>query len=402
MEPVNMLLVGCGMMGARHLRGYAELETAMPGTLRLAAVCDMRQDLADKVAAEAEQILGYKPKVYTSLAAALAAEPGLQAADIVTDHRSHDQLVLPLFEKGVNVICEKPFALTVARGQRMVQAAKKAGCILAEAENNRRDPMSRLAKACLDAGLIGKPNFVLQVQVHRGGGISATAWRHRLASAGLLLDGPMHVSYMLDYLFGPMEGVCAQTQLVQNVRQGKDFYGNEVRVDVDAEDVFAAILQFKNGMQGSWTCHLASSGEGMNKRLIVGSEGTLAFPSERSGGCPVVQRGQDILTGDALVAQLPNYQLNEVETKLFGERPSGYTLKGVETDRKLQAAIMHDFAEAIRTGRPVESDGVTGVRSLAYMYAIMESGLSGQPVTIEQVLSGQVHAYQDKVEMARP
>ena len=57
-DAVNLLLVGCGIMGARHLRGYAELERARPGTLRLRAVCDLREEAAERVATEAEARLG--------------------------------------------------------------------------------------------------------------------------------------------------------------------------------------------------------------------------------------------------------------------------------------------------------------------------------------------------------
>ena len=67
MEPIRFLLVGCGMMGARHARGLAELERTTPGKVRLAAVCDMRQDIAEKVAAEAQQLFGARPQVFTDL-----------------------------------------------------------------------------------------------------------------------------------------------------------------------------------------------------------------------------------------------------------------------------------------------------------------------------------------------
>ena len=36
MEPLNLILVGCGMMGKRHLRGYAELERVRGGLGALA------------------------------------------------------------------------------------------------------------------------------------------------------------------------------------------------------------------------------------------------------------------------------------------------------------------------------------------------------------------------------
>jgi len=401
MEPVNLLLVGCGMMGARHVRSLAELEQAAPGTVRLLAVCDMREQAAGNVAAEAEELLGLKPNVFTDVTRALAAEPSLQAADVVTDPRSHDELVIALLEAGLDVICEKPLALTVARGHRMIGAAQRTERVLATAENNRRDPMNRLAKACLEGGLIGAPNFVLQVAIGPGDNIIATAWRHRLAAGGVLLDVPVHLGYILEYLLGPLQSVSAQAQLVQSERGGEEYDGKAVEVKVDAEDCFSAVLQFEGGVQGHWTSHFASTGETMFKRLVLGSEGTLNLPGDRLGRPVEVHRGSEVLTGEALLAELPDYHLNEIETRLFGERPASYSLDGAATDRKLLAAELYDFVDAIRNNRPPEVDGTTGLRSVAIIYAILESALSHKTVTVEEVLEGSLHAYQDLVEAAK-
>ena len=127
MEPVNTVLVGCGMMGARHVRGMAELERTLPGTLRLVAVCDLNEDYAQKVAQEAEDLMGLRPQVFTDLGQALAGDAGIQAADLVTDPRSHDGLVVALMEAGVHVLCEKPFGLTIQRCQRMVDPPSARG-----------------------------------------------------------------------------------------------------------------------------------------------------------------------------------------------------------------------------------------------------------------------------------
>ncbi len=261
--------------------------------------------------------------------------------------------------------------------------------------------MNRLAKACLEAGLIGAPNFALQLQISPGSRIVATAWRHRLAMGGVLLDVAIHTGYVLEYLLGPIESVCARAQIVQSARAGKDVYGNQVQVQVDSEDCFSAVLEFTAGVQGHWTAHFASPGETQFKRLIIGSEGTLNSPADRSGMPVEVQRGNEVLQGEELVAAVPHYHLNEIETRLFGERPAGYHVEGPVTDRRLIAAEMHDFVAAIRNGGSPEADGAAGLRSLAIIYAILESAFSQRPVTVEEVLAGCVHAYQDRVAAAQ-
>ena len=102
-KPVDLLLVGCGVMGARHLRGYSELERTRPGSLRLRAVCDPRAEAAERVAAEAEALLGCRPRCFATAEHVLAAEPGIEAADVATEPSSHPEVVIPLLEAGLHV-----------------------------------------------------------------------------------------------------------------------------------------------------------------------------------------------------------------------------------------------------------------------------------------------------------
>ncbi len=401
MATLNLLLVGCGMMGARHVRGLGELARVAPGTLRLAAVCDLREEMAQAVADEAAQVLGERPVVFTDLDRALAEAPDLDVADVVTDPRSHDAIAATLFEAGLHVMCEKPLALTVARGRRMIEAAGRAGRVLATAENNRRDPMLRLARAALDAGVIGAPNFALDLSILPGDRITATAWRHRRAQGGMLLDVAVHRGYALEALMGPILKVCGRAQLVQSERAGDEWDGSRVEVEVDSEDCFTAAIGFESGAAGQWTAHFASAGETMGHRLILGADGTMSVPGERSGQPPRVQRGSDALGPEELVAAVPNWRLSEIEARLFGdERPASYSFESAATDRKLIAAELHDFAAAVRTGRAPEADGAVGLRSVALLAAVLESSVAGRPVTIDKVLAGELHGWQDTLEAA--
>ncbi len=398
-DPLCMLLVGCGMMGARHVRGLAELDAVAPGAVRLAAVCDLRRDSAEAVADEAADLLGHRPAVFTDLGAALADVSALDAADVVTEPRSHDEVTVTLLDVGLHVICEKPLALTVARAQRMVGAAESHGRVLAAAENNRRDPMLRLAQAALRAGVIGRLNFALDLTIARGDHIIGTAWRHRRAQGGVLLDVAVHRGYALECLMGPVSSLAGQAQQVQAERSGSEYDGTQAHVEVDSEDCFTAALEFESGAQGQWTAHFASAGETMSHRLIMGAEGTMAVPGERSGRPPRVRRGEDELPPEALVEAMPDWALSEMEARLFGsERPWSYSLTSAETDRKLIAAEMHDFAQAVRTGRPPEADGIAGLRSVALVASVLESAAAGRAVRVDEVLSGEVHAWQDTLE----
>jgi predicted dehydrogenase len=160
------------------------------------------------------------------------------------------------------------------------------------------------------------------------------------------------------------------------------------------------VLQFASGAHGHWTLHFSSAGETMFKRLILGSGGTLDLPSDRSGRSLQLRRGEKTLSDEQLLGELPNYKLNAIESALFGERAASFDLEGPVTDRKLIAAEMHAFAEAIREKSIPESSGAMGLRSVAIIHAILESALAERPVTVAEVLDGSLHAYQDAVEAA--
>jgi len=402
MEPLNMMLVGCGMMGARHLRGYGELERTRPGSVRLRAVCDPQTDLAGSVAAEAEELLGYRPAVCASTEEALAKEPGIEAADVVTGNRSHDAIAVPLFEAGLHVLMEKPLGLTVARGRAIIEAAKSASRILATAENNRRDPMNRLMRHVCQSGLIGEPNFVLQTSVSANRRVVATQWRHSMAYGGLALDVGIHQGYMLEMILGPIDTVYASSQQVLSEREWQTADGKTELVPVESDDVFSAALSFESGVQGTWVFHFAAAGGGVWQRHVYGDGGTAEGPSDRSGAAVRVRLGSEVLEGDAVVEKLPDFQLNEIETKLFGERPGSYSFESPVTDRKLIAAEVADFVDAVRDDREPEVPGELGLRSVAIIYALLESAASGQPVKLADVLSGAVSDVQNQVEQAQP
>ncbi|HEU5314563.1 MAG TPA: hypothetical protein VFX49_00510, partial [Chloroflexota bacterium] len=82
MERVKYAAVGCGGMGRRHLNGAAALKQSSQYNLELIAVCDLNQENANYLADEAEQLLGARPKVFSSIEQMARDVPDLRAADV--------------------------------------------------------------------------------------------------------------------------------------------------------------------------------------------------------------------------------------------------------------------------------------------------------------------------------
>lgn len=188
----RLVLAGCGGMGRRHLRSYRVLGEAEPGRAELAAVVDPELERAEFVAAEAERLLGRRPAAFGSLEQAAAAVPELDVADIVAAPSAHHRLTQAAAAAGMHVLCEKPMAPTVAACRAMQRAAAQAGRVLSVAENYRRDPLSRLARALVAGGAIGELRSLLDLSGSGGNRGHAGAWRYRRAEGGPILEAGVH------------------------------------------------------------------------------------------------------------------------------------------------------------------------------------------------------------------
>jgi predicted dehydrogenase len=83
------------------------------------------------------------PHAFASLDAMLA-ECELDVLSIASPPFDHRASVLAALDRGLNVLCEKPFALNVAEAEEMVAAAARAGTVTALAHEFRYTP-SRMA-----------------------------------------------------------------------------------------------------------------------------------------------------------------------------------------------------------------------------------------------------------------
>jgi len=71
--------------------------------------------------------------------------------DITTTPKHHHTIAIEALKHGWHVMVEKPMGLTVRACNLMRKAAEQSDRIFSVAENYRRDPINRLAKALLEA-----------------------------------------------------------------------------------------------------------------------------------------------------------------------------------------------------------------------------------------------------------
>jgi predicted dehydrogenase len=411
-ERVRLAIVGCGGMGRRHLAGLAELARSEHNTVELVAVCDLNQQNAEDLADEAKALLGNRPAVFTDAARMLREVDGLEAADCTTDTGSHHRVAADLLDLGLHTLCEKPLALTIRGCDQIIAAANRSGKILSVAENYRRDPINRLVRALLDDGAIGDRQFIMETGVRGRDTLFITPWRHQKLTGALTLDAGVHNADILQYYFGDAASAYGQVRLYEKTRVRRDtagpggFYEKWAAnlpdtVEATGEDAMFGLITFANGALGQWVDHYAGHGEAFVHRRVFGARGSIAAPGDRNGRPVrlVLDDGTD-LADERVLDYAPSYRLEPAAASLFGgERLWTYDFDFPTTDRKIIALELHELAACIRSGTTPEVDGVMGKRDVALVYALFESHAAGRPVTIAEVETSAVEAYQREIDV---
>ncbi len=153
-KKVRIGFAGVGNMGqAAHLKNYVTIPDC-----EVVAICELRRDLREKVAAR----YGI-PRTYESIEAMVAAG-GFDAIVAAQPFWRHGTLMPALLKAGVPVFTEKPLAASVDAGEAILKALAEAGTWHMLGYHKRSDPATMYAKAEIDrlkqTGELGAMSYV--------------------------------------------------------------------------------------------------------------------------------------------------------------------------------------------------------------------------------------------------
>ena len=411
-ERLSIALIGCGGMGRRHLRGMAHLAKSSSANVELVAVCDINLDNAQFAASEAESLLGRRPRVYGDIARmATELRDDLQAASVTTEVASHHRVAVACLEAGLHVLCEKPLGLTIRACNVISEAAATAGRIVSVAENYRRDPINRLARALIRDGAIGDPRLMIETHIGGRDRIAITPWRHMKNTGTIAVDSGIHYADILRFYMGEAHTVFGETRIHEKVRYNTGsagpggFYARwsadfPEQIVPTGEDALYAHVMFENGSVGVWIDDSAGHGQPQRARQVFGSRGSLECPGDRNGRPNVVHLDDGTAIDDARILELaPSYRLDPLAAELFGgERIWAYNLEFNDTDSRLLALEYYELGKCVASGEQPEVTLEEGRRDLALTYSAFESGVLGRAVTLGEVLSSEADQYQREID----
>lgn len=201
---VRIGIVGCGQMGRWHLDAFKK-----NSQVEIVAFADTNIESAEKFAAEV------KGRAYRSIKDLIARE-ALDGVSVCTLPSTHRDIVLDLLERGVNVLCEKPLAISFEQAREMTAKAQERKLVLLTAFKFRFFDEVQKAKEIIASGGLGKiANFRLMF----GGQLELDGtWfcQKHLSGGGVVMDNGPHAIDLIRYLFGEIAAISAA---MKNVRQ---------------------------------------------------------------------------------------------------------------------------------------------------------------------------------------
>jgi len=121
--PLRIAVVGCGQIAESHIRAWRNIGA------RIVAVCDKNVALAESKAKK------WNVPHYYKNVSHMVREEKLDVASICTPANVRLVVVEPLVENGVHVVIEKPFAMSVAEAEKMINLKNRYGVKLTVVHN---------------------------------------------------------------------------------------------------------------------------------------------------------------------------------------------------------------------------------------------------------------------------
>ncbi|MBS7615058.1 Gfo/Idh/MocA family oxidoreductase [Candidatus Bathyarchaeota archaeon] len=376
-KDIGVGVLGYAFMGKAHTNGYKKMPVFFyppPARPRLVALCGRTEEAL----AEAAKRFGFE--TYYTDWKALVKDKRIQLVDNCLPNNLHAEPCIDAVEAGKHVICEKPLAGTLKEARAMYEAAEKAGVKHMTAFNYRFVPALRLAKNLIDEGYIGK---ILQFRaVYLQEWIMDPSfplvWRLRksVAGSGALGDLGAHIVDLARFLVGDFASICGMTETFIKERPLPDDPKKKGKVDVD--DVFIAMVKFKNNAIGSLESSRFCAGRKNYQRIEVhGTEGSISFNLERLNELEVYsKKDKDDRMGfrNILVTE-------SVHPFIEHWWPHGHIIGWEHTF----VHEIHHLVDCIVNDKPVAPYGATfydGLKCQEILSAIEESSEKGKWVTL--------------------
>ena len=337
-------LIGCGRIAVNHMKA------AINNELEIVAVCDVLEEKMEELLAKYGLEKDESIKRYTDYKK-MIEELRPELASIATESGIHAEIALYCIEKGVNLIIEKPMAMSIEDANKIIDLAEEKNVKVSACHQNRFNVAIQKLRKAVESGRFGKLSHgSIHVRWNRNAGYYEQApWRGTWEQdGGALMNQCIHGIDLLRWMMGDeIEEIYGATR-----QQFHDY--------LEAEDVGMAVIKFKNGAIGTIEGTTNVFPKNLEETLyIFGENGTVKIGGTSTNNIDVwdfaVETEED----------QENKGLEEETSNVYG---NGHT------------SLFADVMDAIENDRKPYVDAVAGRNALEVVLSIYKSQKTAAPV----------------------
>lgn len=339
-------LIGCGRVSTNHIKA------AVSNNLEIVAVCDIVPEQMEQVLAKHGLEKDETIKRYTDYKE-MISENELDIISIATESGLHGEIACYCIEHGVNVIIEKPMAMSLEEADRIIKLSEEKNVKVAACHQNRFNIAVQEMRKALESGRFGKLSHgAVHVRWNRGKDYYTQApWRGTWAQdGGALMNQCIHGIDLLRWMMGDeVESIYGVTK-----QQFHDY--------LEAEDLGMAVVKFKNGavatIEGTTNVYPQNLEETL---YLFGETGTVKLGGKSTNTIEVWN------FVDESVEDVQNKGLEEATINVYG---NGHT------------SLFADMMMAIQEDRAPYVDAYAGRRAVEMILAIYKSQKTGEVINL--------------------
>ena len=376
MHPLRVGILGFGFIGKVHAYAYRNLAlyySPPPLETQLAAVCTSRRETAEA----ARDLLDFR--IATTDWREITENPEIDVVHVCTPNNLHAEQLLSAIAHNKHIYCDKPLTATAEEADQVLAAMRNYRGAHQMTFNYRFLPATLRARQWIDEGRLGEPLCFRAAYLHAGSADPRAPLTWKLSDrsgGGVIRDLGSHVLDLLRHLLGEFSEILCANQIAFPERPAAG--APATRVPVDAEDHAVMLLRTRSGALGTVEAtKLATGAEDELRFEIHGTRGALRFNLMDPNWLEVY----NATTPDRPLGGERGW--TRVATVNRYEPPAVWPPPKV-TGGWLRAhvACLHNFLEAIATGRKAEPGLEAGARIQHIMAAAHESDDTRQWVSL--------------------
>lgn len=338
-------LIGCGRIAVNHIKAVVN------NNLDMVAVCDIAPENIDILFEKTGYAGG--PKCYTDYKKMIEENSDIELIAIATESGVHAEIALYCIDHGINVIIEKPMAMSMKDAEEIIARSEEKGVKVSVCHQNRFNIAVQQMRSAVETGRFGRISHgSINVRWNRNRNYYDQApWRGKWASdGGCLFNQCIHGIDLLRWMMGDeVEEVYGVTK-----QQFHDY--------LECEDIGMAVVKFKNGAVGTIEGTVNVYPQNLEETLYMfGENGTVKIGGKSTNNIDVwnfVEETEE---------DLKNKGLEEQTSNVYG---NGHT------------SLYSDVIDAIQNDRKPYVDAVAGRNAVEMILAIYQSAATGAPVKL--------------------